>query len=131
MATFIGNDGVVKIGANTVAEVTSWSLTQGAATADDTALGDTWDSHLVGTANWSGSISCWWDDTDATGQGAMTVGASVSLVLLPEGATVGDAEYTGTATITGIESSGSNNATVTASFSFTGNGALTIGTVSA
>lgn len=131
MATFKGNDGVVKIGTNTVAEVTAFSLTQGAATMDDTALGDTYDSHLVGTLNWSGSIDCWWDDTNTTGQGAMTNGASVTLVLLPEGAAVGAAQYTGTATITGIDTSNANNTTVTASFSFTGNGALTIGTVSA
>jgi len=131
MATFIGNDGVVKVGVNTVAEVTSFSLTEGANTADDTALGDTSQSHLVGTLNWSGSISCFWDDADTTGQGAMTNGASVTLVLLREGSAVGAAEYTGTATITSIESSNENDSTVTASFSFTGNGDLTIGTVSA
>jgi len=127
MATFKGNNGTVKVGANVIAEITSFSLTQGAATMDDTALGDTADSHLVGTVNWSGSVSCWWDDTDTTGQGALTIGASVSLALLPEGAAVGSAQYSGTATITGIEIGVGNNATNTASFSFTGNGALTIG----
>ena len=128
MATFLGNDGVVKIGANTVAEVTAFDVSQSANTADDTVLGDTWQSHLVGTTSWSGSISCYWDDTDATGQGAMTVGASVSLELYPEGTTVGDYKLSGTATITEISTSNSLDSTVTASFSFTGNGALTIGT---
>lgn len=128
MATFLGNDGVVKIGANTVAEVTAFDISQSANTADDTVLGDTWQSHLVGTTSWSGSISCYWDDTDATGQGAMTVGASVSLELYPEGTTVGDYKLSGTATITEISTSNSLDSTVTASFSFTGNGALAIGT---
>lgn len=131
MATFIGNDGVVKVGAAVVAEVSSFSISEAANTSDDTVLGDTSQSHLVGTVSWSGSISCYWDDTDVTGQGAMTNGASVTLVLLPEGAAVGAAEYTGTATITGIETGNGLDATVTASFSFTGNGDLTIGTVSA
>lgn len=131
MATFIGNDGVVKVGANTVAEVSSFSLSEAANTADDTVLGDASQSHLVGTLSWTGSITCYWDDTDSTGQGAMTNGASVTLVLLPEGAAVGAAEYTGTATITGIETGVGLDATNTASFTFTGNGDLTIGTVSA
>ena len=125
MATHIGNNGSVTVGANTVAEVVSFSLTEGAATADDTALGDGYDSHLVGTLNWSGSVTCHWDETDATGQEAMTAGASVELHLLPDGAVTGDIDFNGTATITSIERSVGNNATVSASFSFTGNGALT------
>ncbi len=125
MATHIGNNGSVTVGANTVAEVVSFSLTEGAATADDTALGDSYDSHLVGTLNWSGSVTCHWDETDATGQEAMTAGASVELHLLPDGAVTGDIDFNGTVTITSIERSVGNNATVSASFSFTGNGALT------
>lgn len=131
MATFIGNDGVVKVGANTVAEVSAFSVSQTGNTADDTVLGDTAQSHLAGTTGWSGSLTCYWDDTDTAGQGAMTINASVALTLLPEGVAVGAAEYTGTATITGIETGIGLDATNTASFSFTGNGPLTIGTVSA
>ena len=103
MATHIGNSGSVKIAAATVAEVLSWSLTEGANVADDTILGDASASHKVGTKNWSGSVSCYWDETDTNGQEAMVVGASVDLSLLPDGATTGDIDFNGTATITSIE----------------------------
>lgn len=125
MTTHIGNNGSVKIGANAVAEVVSFSLTEGANTADDTVIGDTYQSHKVGTQNWSGSVSCYWDETDSTGQEAMTSGASVELHLLPDGAVAGDIDFNGTATITSIERSVANDSIVTANFSFTGNGTLT------
>ena len=125
MATHIGNSGSVKIGANVVAEVVDFSLSEAANTADDTVLGDASSSHIAGLLSWSGSISCYWDDTDATGQEAMTAGASVDVHLLPDGATTGDIDFNGTATIVGIERSTANDSIVTASFSFTGNGALT------
>lgn len=129
MATFNGNSGIVKVGANAVAEVLDFSISESANTVDDTVLGDASMTHKTGLLSWSGSINCYWDDTDATGQVALTVGASVTLNLLPEGDTVGDAEYSGTATITGIERAITNDSIVTQSFTFTGNGALTIGTV--
>jgi len=125
MATHIGNSGSVKIGANVVAEVVDFSLSETANTADDTVIGDSYTSHIAGTLSWSGSISCYWDDTDATGQEAMTAGASVDVHLLPDGATTGDIDFNGSATIVGIERSTANDSIVTASFSFTGNGALT------
>lgn len=128
MATFNGNAGVVKIGANTVAEVLDFSIDETANTVDDTVLGDSATTHLSGLNSWSGSINCYWDDTDTNGQVALTIGASVSLALLPEGATTGDAQYSGTVTITGISRAVANDSTVTQSFTFTGNGALTIGT---
>jgi len=118
------------IGAAAVAEVVDWSISRSVSPPDDTVIGDTAKTHKNGsTTEWSGSISCYWDDTDTTGQGAMTVDASVSLALQPEGATAGDYEYSGTATITSIETSGALDGVMTANFSFQGNGALTLGTV--
>ena len=124
MANHIGNSGDVTIGANIVAEVLSWSLTEGANVADDTVIGDASSSHIVGTKNWSGSISCYWDETDSTGQEAMVVGASVALHLRPEGAGASNIDFNGQATITSIERSGANDSIVTANFSFQGSGAL-------
>jgi len=125
MANHTGNNGVVQIGANTVAEVLSFSLSEGVNVIDDTVVGDAADTHKVGTTNWSGSADCYWDDADATGQEAMTIGASVDLSLLPDGTATGDIDFNGTATITAIERAVSNNGIVTASFTFQGNGALT------
>lgn len=124
-----GTDGVVKIGANTIAETRSWSIEQQADTVEDTVLGDTWKTHKASLKSWSGSISCWWDETDTNGQALMIVGAELTLNLYPEGATTGDIFYTGSAIITGLTNKGEVGGMIEADFSFQGNGALTTGAV--
>jgi hypothetical protein len=129
MATFSGNDGVVEIGANNMAEVRSFTVNQTAETIDDTVMGDAWRSHLTGLKTWDGTVECMWDDTDTNGQEALTIGTSVSLTLCPEGDTTGDYTLSGTATVTGVTQTQSyDNTVVTRSFTFQGSGALTIGT---
>lgn len=129
MANHAGSEGAVYIGANQVAEVRNWSLEQSADTIDDTVLGDTAKTHKAGLTEWSGSMDCFWDETDTNGQGAMTIGASVTLNLYPEGNVAADIYYTGTATITGISREGSHDGMVEASYSFQGSGALTESTM--
>ena len=130
MALHKGSEGVVKIGSNTIAEVRDWSLEETAETIDSTELSDSAKTFEVGPTSWSGSLNCFWDETDTTGQGACTVGASVTLNLYPEGATTGDTYATGTALINSLSKSGGIDGLVEASFSFQGTGALTWGTVS-
>lgn len=128
MATTHGNDGIARLGANAIAETTSWSVAEAQAVADDTAQGDAADTHKTGTYSWNGTVNCWWDDTDTNGQVAMTIGASVSLELYPRGTESGKPKWSGTATITGINSTSDRAQINSASFNFTGNGALTKGT---
>lgn len=128
MATHTGVDGIIKVGSNAVAELRDWSYTETASTIPDTNMNDTWETHLAGTKSWSGQANAMWDETDTTGQGALTVGASVSLTFYPEGATTGDTTAAGTATVTSVGVAVPSNGVVTRSFSFTGNGALTHGT---
>jgi|TARA_R100000353_G_scaffold58238_3_gene45985 hypothetical protein len=129
MATHKGSEGIVKIGSNTVAEVTGFSFDETADTIEDTELSDSARTYVSDLTSFSGSIDCMWDETDTTGQGAMTAGASVTLNLYPEGATTGDTYYSGTALITSISRANAIGAMVTASFSFQGTGALTASTV--
>lgn len=129
MANHKGSEGTIKVGANTVAELNGWSLEEQAETIEDTNLGDTAKTFKVGNTSWSGSVDCFWDETDTTGQGAMTIGAEVTLNLYPEGDTSGDTYYTGSAIITGSSKAAAINGMVTQSFSFQGNGALTSSTV--
>jgi len=126
MATINGNDGIVKIGTNTVAEVQNFELTETAATIRTTAMGDTWETRSAGLNSWSGSLTCHLDDTDTSGQEALTVGAEVTLALYPEGDSAGAEEYTGAAIVTQVGTSQTfDNQTVQRSFSFEGNGVLT------
>lgn len=125
MANHVGSEGVVKIGANTIAEVREWTLSEEANTIDDTELADTARTFKAGTTQWSGTVLCYWDETDTNGQMAMTPGATVTLNLYPEGATTGDTYYTGTAIITGVQRSAKSDGMVEAEYSFRGTGTLT------
>ena len=118
MAVHKGSEGVVKILTNTVAEVRDWSLEETAETIDSTQLSDSAKTFEVGTTSWSGSVNAFWDETDTSGQGAMTAGASVTLNLYPEGATSGDTYGSGDAIISSISKSGGIDGLVEASFSF-------------
>jgi len=124
MGTHHGKNGVVKVGANAVAEVQNFSVTEQVSTADDTAMGDADETHLVGIKSWNGNLSCSWDETDATGQEALTVGASVNLGLYPEGSGSGASYLSGTATVTQITLDVKRDGVVTRAFDFKGNGAL-------
>ena len=125
MATHHGKLGVVKVGSNTVAEVVEWDVEETVDTVEDTAQGDTAMTHLAGIPGWTGNLRCHWDETDTNGQQAMTIGASVTLNLYPEGTGSGAKYKTGTATITKVGIGVSHQGVVSREFSFQGNGALT------
>ena len=126
-ATFDGNDGVIRVGSNVIAEVTEFSVNETAETKDDSAMGDTSRSRKSGMKDWLGSITCHWDDTDALGQEAMTVGAEVSLELYAEGTATGEDKKSGSAIITSVGVTNNKDGITQRSFSFEGNGALTHG----
>lgn len=132
MGTHWGNEGLVRVGSNTVAEVTEFEFTQSVTPVDDTAMGDAWKSHIAGSGikEWSGSLTCHWDEADTNGQEALTVGASVTLNLHPEGNTSGDKYWTGTASITEVTiTTPMDGSTIRRTFNFMGSGALTLSTV--
>jgi hypothetical protein len=134
MATHWGNEGQVKLSTNTVAEVIEFEFTESVEPVEDTAMGDAYHTHISGSGikRWSGSMTCHWDETDTNGQLAMTVGASVTLNLYPEGSTSGDMFWSGTATITERgQTTKMDGETIKATFAFTGSGALTRSTVGA
>lgn len=103
MASYEGDSGVVKIGANTVAEVISFSFSEAAGTISKNRLTSTYEQREVGLKSASGSITCAFDDTDTNGQEAMLVGAAVTLLLYPSGSGSGQPEYTIPAIITSID----------------------------
>jgi hypothetical protein len=129
MGTHHGKNGVAKSGNNVVAELQGWQIEEGVSTADDTAMGDSADTHLVGTTNWSGSLTCSYDETDTNGQEAFTVGSSVTLNLFPYGSGSGAHYRSGTATVTKVTMDAKKDGVVMRSFDFKGNGALSHTTI--
>lgn len=129
MATHTGVDGLVQVGGNTVAEIKSFSIDESANPINDSNLNDAAETHLIGRTSWTASIEVQWDETDTTGQEAMTIGASIAATFLPEGNTTGDVSMAGTASITNRSTAVAEEAIITQSFTLQGNGALTRGTV--
>jgi hypothetical protein len=129
MATHAGSEGTVKVGSNAIAEIRSFSLEETADTLEDTTMGDTARTYKSSLTTFTGSVDVFWDETDTSGQGALTIGASVTLNVYPEGDTSGDTYYTGSAIVTGVTRSSSFDGLVEASITVQGSGALTASTV--
>lgn len=129
MATHTGSEGTVKVGSNAIAEIRSFSIEETADTLEDTTMGDTARTYKSSLTSFSGSIDVFWDETDTTGQGALTIGAEVTLNLYPEGDTSGDTYLTGTAIVTSRSVSSSFDGLVEMSISVQGTGALSTTTV--
>ena len=129
MTTHTGSEGTVKVGANTIAEIRSFSIDETGDTLEDTTMGDTARTYKSSLTSFSGSVDVFYDETDTTGQGALTVGAEITINAYPEGDTAGDTYKTGSAIVTGVSLTSSFDGMVESSITFQGNGALTTTTV--
>ena len=129
MATHKGSEGTVKVGSNAVAEIRSYSIEESADTLEDTSMGDSARTYKPSLTSFSGSLDVFWDETDTSGQGALSIGSEVTLNVYPEGDASGDTYYTGSAIVTGVSRTGAFDGLVEASISVQGNGALTESTV--
>ena len=129
MAKIRGNEGVVKVASNTVASVMRFTLDETMEPIDNTDLGTYAKEFAVGDTSWAASIECFWDKADSTGQGAMTVGASVVVTLQPEGDATGDETRSCTALIIARGAVNEKGTMVTQTFGLQGTGALTFGAV--
>lgn len=129
MATHAGSEGTVKVGSDAIAEIRSFSIEETADTLEDTSMGDAARTYKPSLTSFSGSVDVFWDETDTAGQGALTIGAEVTLNLYPEGDTAGDTYLSGAAIVTGRSVSSSFDGLVEMSISVQGNGALTQTTV--
>lgn len=100
MATLHGKGGMVYLqgsGANAtkVGEARSWSINIDKPLAEDTALGDTWRTQLVGILGWSGSVAGNLDTVETSPFDAATATATKKLYLYPAAGTT-TAYYYGT-----------------------------------
>jgi len=129
MANHKGSEGVVKVGSNTISEVRDWSIEETADVIEDTSMGDSARTKKVGLTSASGSLTAYWDETDTNGQESMTIGASVTLNLYPEGSANASTYATCTAILTSVGVSASFDGMVERTFSFDVNGAVTWGAV--
>ena len=128
MATHHGKEGVVTAGGTGVGELTGFTLETTADVVEDTQLSDSTKSFVAGRTSFSGTLEMSYDETDSPQQ-TLTAGSSISFVLLPEGNTSGDEDFTGTGIVTGMSINDSLDSIVTRSITFQGTGSLTRSTV--
>lgn len=134
MATLKGISGIVMIAADAVAEVQSWSLSRSAEETDTSVINATAKRTETGAIEASGSISCYFDDTDTTGQEAFETAFSsntpVALNLYTDTNTSGTTYFSVSAAITSVEiDNGGATGRVTRNFSWKGVSAVTSSTV--
>ena len=125
MATETSANGVIKVGANAVAEVTGYSINYSADTVEDTVIGDTARTYKPTLKSYTASLDAMYDQTDTNGQLALDVGTEVTFSIYPSGETSGDIYYTGSGIITGRTITGSTGEMISATFELQGNGDLT------
>jgi hypothetical protein len=132
MALHMGKEGIVKVGTTpaTVAEVREWQLDTSGDTAETTSINTAqgnagWRTFAATLNAWEGSLTCFWDETDLTGQQTIDCGTTILLKLYPEGTTTGATYFAGSAIVTGVARKGALDGVVEAVFSFKGTGALT------
>lgn len=124
MATHAGSEGTVKSGANAIAEIRSYTISETGDTIEDSSMGDVSRTYKAGLKTWTASVEVFWDETDTNGQGSFDVGSTVTLNVYPEGSTTGDMYYTGSAIVTGKTINATFDGMVEASFTLQGTGAL-------
>lgn len=106
MARYTGKDATLTAGGNAVSSVESVTLDESAEIFTSIALGDSSATQDVGISTGSGSFVVFHDPEDSSGQGALTIGASVSFVLYGRGSSN---TASPTRTFTGIVSQISEN----------------------
>jgi len=128
MATHHGKEGVITIGGTTLGNATGFTVDTTHDVVEDTALGDSMKSFLVGRGTFTFSIDMNFDETD-TGQTTMVQGAELTFAFLPEGNESGDRKFSGTGIITGMSVGVPLDGVITRTVTGQGTGGLTIGTV--
>ena len=129
MAVHTGSAGLIKIGSNTVAEVTAFTMETTADVIESTELSDTSKTYEVSRKSGTVTIEAAWDETDSNGQIVLQEATGVTLLLYPEGADSGDYFYTVPAIVTGNSVAVTMDDIIRLSISCQINGAITRATV--
>ena len=128
MATHHGKEGVLTIGGTTLNNATGFTIDTTHDVVEDTALGNSMKSFLVGRGTFTFSIDMNFDETDS-GQTSLVQGAELTFAFLPEGNASGDRKFSGSGIVTGTSVSVPLDGVITRTVSGQGTGGLTIGTV--
>ncbi len=126
MAVQAGSNSKVMIGANTVLKVKKVDFKPDCELPSLLSLNETWDTKLVGTKKIAGTITCYLDPTDTTGQMALQSAFINGSTVTPKIYVSATNYWTGNAFIKGISVSiGAGGTPTEVSFDFESDGAWT------
>jgi hypothetical protein len=128
MATHHGKDAVVHVGGTNIGQATGFTVDTTHDIVEDTALGSSMKSFVVGRGTFTASIDMNFDDDDSA-QGNLVQGSSLSFEFMPEGSGSGEQKLSGTGIVTGMSVGVTLDGVTTRTVSIQGTGGLTIGTV--
>ena len=128
MATHHGKDAVVHVGGTNIGQATGFTVDTTQDVVEDTALGASMKSFVVGRGTFTASIDMSFDDDD-TAQNTLVQGSSLSFEFMPEGSGSGETKLSGTGIVTGMSVGVTLDGVTTRTVSIQGSGGLTIGTV--
>lgn len=136
MACYTGTTGALEFDSNSVAKVTSWTVTHTQEVLDDTVMGNTYRSFCAGLKTWEGSAEVIWtadEDDNSSVDEAFTIGSEATLTAYwDDNATpANDLKVSGTCIITSIEYSSTVGELATATVSFQGTDTLTVDSTTA
>ncbi len=129
MANHTGQAGLVKLGTDAVGSVTGFSIDTTGDVIESSNLGSTARQYMAGRTSFTASVEANFDETDSSGQLALTVGSTVALKLYPEGSDSGDYYWSGSAIVTGESHSVTLDDLIKSSMTLQGTGVLTRTTV--
>lgn len=125
MAVLTGQAGSVKLAANAILEMDSWTVTFGPNLVNSHSFGDSWEEKTATIKRWTGTATGRFDDTDTTGALALNTDALNGDQAADVRFYVDDTNYWAGAAYVEVSASASVDGLVEATFTFTGTGALT------
>jgi predicted secreted protein len=125
MASYTGQDGVLKLDGTAVAELRSFSIETTTETIEDTTMTDSSRTYRKGLEAFSGTADVFFDDTHHDDIAALNGGTTaVTLEAYPGGITAGYPRLFGNVIVTGYSITAALDGMVEASISFQGTGDL-------
>jgi hypothetical protein len=91
MSTYSGDRGIIKIGSDTILNITDWTLSTSVASRNTSSLGggSSITREFDGIKDSSGSFNCIYNPGDVNGQELLMEGTKATIVLYPAGDTTG------------------------------------------
>ena len=124
MAVLTGKSGTIVFTQGYDQHCHSWTIEITQDTFEDTALGDSWRTKVIGICNWSGSYDCYLDDASFTGTPTV-VGICEAAAAAVFTYATGAGTIQGTIAITGITVNSNTEGANTCTFTFEGTAAPT------